>query len=194
MGVIVVEVYEILVRRLRRGYDQWSHPLPYLQKEGKKLKNYKDCLCSKCLRVMDMSITAIHTFAQILIWAYTFFGIMIVAFLVDLAAMVSRCSADASGAILISFFHPATLLAIAGTSLLKVLELVRKTSQRDSTFEIISFGFGMALFYFYERYIFEPQNIVACGWIPLAICVAGKLLELLSKLFLFLKRKNNFDI
>lgn len=35
MGVIV-EVYEILVRRLRRGYDQWSHPLPYLQKEGRK--------------------------------------------------------------------------------------------------------------------------------------------------------------
>lgn len=143
---------------------------------------------------MDMSITAIHTFAKILILAYTYFGIMIVAFLVDLAAMVSGCSADASGAILISFFHPATLLAITGTSLLKVLELIRKNSQKDLVFEIISFGFGMALFYFYERYIFEPQNIVACGWIPLAICVVGKLLELLSKLFLFLKRKNNFDI
>lgn len=187
------------MRRLRRGCDQWSHPLPYLQKEGKKLKNHKDCLWPKCLRVMDMSITAIHTFAKILILSYTYFGIMIVAFLVDLAAMVSGCSADASGAILISFFHPATLLAITGTSLLKGLELVKKVekqkiSQRDLAFEIISFGFGMALFYFYERYIFEPQNIVACGWIPFAICVVGKLLELLSKFFLFLKRKNNFDL
>lgn len=158
------------------------------------MKNHKDCFWPKCLRVMDMSITAIHTFAKILILAYTYFGIMIVAFLVDLAAMVSGCSADASGAILISFFHPATLLAITGASLLKVLELIRKNSQKDLAFEIISFGFGMALFYFYERYIFEPQNIVACGWIPFAICVVGKLLELLSKLFLFLKRKNNFDI